>query len=99
VENGNAPFGQTFSMAHPVPFSLKDGLPATWVALPSPADWTPTWGTRGTRFAQANLPAMDPGLQINYSMNFNLTLERQWKGIAFEGTYLGNLTRHECNSA
>jgi len=94
VENGNAPFGQTFSLSYPVPFSLRDGLPATWVSPPIAADWTPTWGQRGTKFAQANFAIVDPYLQPNYSMNYNLTVERQWKSMAFEISYIGNLTRH-----
>jgi hypothetical protein len=99
VENGNNPFGQTYSQQHPIPFQLKDGLPSTWIALPSPADWTPAWGTRGTKFAQSTLTFLDPNRPSNYSQNLSLTLEKQWKGIAFEAGYVGNLSRHVPSSA
>lgn len=99
VEFGNSPFGETYTLSYPVPFSLRDGLPSTWVALPTLADWTPAWGTRGTKFAQSSFSPIDTFLQTNYSMNFNLTVQRQWKDIAFEASYLGNLTRHAPGNA
>jgi hypothetical protein len=94
VENGNAPFGQVYTLSYPVPYSLQDGLPSTWLSPPTAADWTTAWGTRGTKFAQASAASIDPFQAPNYSMNFNLTLQRQWKSISLEVGFLGNLTRH-----
>ena len=77
----------------PVPFTLSQGLPPGSMVAPSPADLTPTFGTRGSKFAESQVQFLDPHRKTQYSENFNLTIQRQWRGLFFETGYLGNLGR------
>ena len=54
---------------------------------------TPTFGDRGTAYPLAVVQYLDPHRKTPYSMNFNLTIQHQWKGILFEIGGLGNLGR------
>jgi hypothetical protein len=94
VEAGNSPFGEVYSASYPVSYALQNALPANSLLPPDPSQFTPTWGDRGTKFAQASMTFVDANFAANYSENFNLTLQKQWKGISFEGSYIGNLGRH-----
>jgi hypothetical protein len=77
----------------PVPFTLSQGLPPGAMVAPSPADLTPTFGTRGSKFAESQVQFLDPHRKTQYNENFNLTIQHQWRGLFFETGYVGNLGR------
>jgi len=77
----------------PVPFTLSQGLPPGSMVAPSPADLTPAFGTRGSKFAESQVQFLDPHRKTQYSENFNLTIQHQWRGFFFETGYSGNLGR------
>jgi hypothetical protein len=77
----------------PIPFALGEGVPAGSLQFPSEADLVPEFGSLGSRWPQQQIQFLDPNRRTNYNQNFNLTVAHQYKDIAFEVTYLGNLGR------
>jgi len=94
LQLGRDGFGNLYSAAHPVPYRLRDGLPAAALDDVPESERNPAFGTRGTRFETASVTFIDPARATQYSQNFNLTIQHQWKGILIEAGYLGNLSRH-----
>ena len=78
---------------NPVPFTLSQGVPAGALDVPKESDLTSEFGTRGSKYPQSQIQFLDPNRRTQYNMNFNLSIERQWRGIFFEVGYLGNLGR------
>jgi hypothetical protein len=91
---GREPWLQSVSLAHPIPFRIRDGFPFANYLIASEAELTPTWGNRGTTFARSSIGMVDKDRVFPYSQDLNLTLQHQWKGILFETGYRGNLSRH-----
>ena len=55
----------------------------------------PTGGTPASAALLADINSIDPNLDIAYSMNFSLGLQRELpRGFFVEATYVGNLGRH-----
>jgi hypothetical protein len=77
----------------PVPFTLRQGLPAGALAFPAEEDLTPAFGARGTKWPQSRIQFLDPRRRTQYSFNYNLTVQHQWKQVLFETAYLANLGR------
>ncbi len=77
----------------PVPFTLQQGLPPNAMVAPKESDLTLAFGARGTPNAVSQVQWLDPYRRTQYSENFNLNIQRQWKDILFELGYLGNLGR------
>jgi len=69
-------------------FRLRDGAPLGVIVPPPDSELTPAFGQRGAIFYY------DPHPTYPYTMNFNLTLQHQWKGTLFEVAYFGDLGRH-----
>lgn len=76
-----------------VPFTLGEGAPPGSLQFPAEEDLVPEFGSIGTRWPQQQIQFLDPNRRTNYNQNFNLTLAHQFKEIAFELGYLGNLGR------
>jgi hypothetical protein len=92
---GKTPFAISYSVSHPVSYELSDGLPADALRDVSESEFTATWGNRGTTFERSSpVSSLDPARVTPYSQTFNLTVQRQWRGILFEAGYLGNLGHH-----
>jgi len=94
TEVGGLGFGQVYSVGNPIPYRLRDGLPASATAAVSESVRTSAFGTRGTAFEQSRFVYIDPDLRYQTSQNFNLTLQHQWRGTLIEAGYMGNLGRH-----
>ena len=87
-------FEPNYDVRHPIPFTLKDGLPPG-VADPIPeSELTGSFGNRGTRFARSDVEYLAPDRTTPYNHNINLTIQRQVDGVLFEVGYVGNLARH-----
>ncbi len=86
-------FNGIATFREPVPFTLREGLPAGSLAFPAEADLTPVFGARGTRWPQSRVQFLDPDRRTQYGLNYNLTVQHQWKQVLFEGGYLANLGR------
>lgn len=80
-------------ISFPVPFTLGQGVPAGALQLPAPADLVPEFGSLGTRWETSTIQFFDRNRKTQYSLQYNLTLQHQWKGVLFEGSYAANLTR------
>jgi Carboxypeptidase regulatory-like domain len=96
--NGTLGFGEVYSASYaairnPSPV-LSAGIPDGALALPPLSELTPSFGDAGTRFAQSSISFYDPYLALPYTLNFNLSVQHQWKGILIETGYLANLGRH-----
>jgi hypothetical protein len=87
-------FANNYSVQAPVPFRLRDGLPPTALDDAPASELVPTYGSRGTRFMTSSLNSIDPQRATQYSENFNLTIQHQWRGVLVEIGYLANLSRH-----
>ncbi|MSV28483.1 MAG: hypothetical protein EXQ52_07035 [Bryobacterales bacterium] len=94
VQQLNNGFGSLYRARSPVPFRLRDGPPKDAFADVPVADLLPTWGARGTRWETAQVQFLDPHRVTQYTENFNLTIQHQWRSVLFETGYLGNLGRH-----
>lgn len=87
-------FEPNYDLRHPIPFTLKDGLPPG-VADPIPeSELTATFGNRGTRFERSDVEYLATDRTTPYNHNINLTLQRQVGAILFEAGYVANLARH-----
>jgi hypothetical protein len=86
-------FDAVGTVKDPVPFTLQQGLPAGAMVAPRAEDLTLAFGARGTKFPVSLVQWFDPDRRTQYSLNFNLSLQRQWKEILFDLGYLGNLGR------
>lgn len=86
-------FGTTYTARIPVPTLLKDGIPPGALDDVPASQLTPAFGVRGTPFEASQIQFLDPHRRSPYNINFNLTIQHQWKGILFELGGLGNLGR------
>jgi hypothetical protein len=93
VQQLKAGFGNVYRARSPVPYTLRQGLPAEAFADIPESELTPTYGMRGTRFESSQIQFLDPHRQTPYTINFNLTVQHQWRGVLLELGYLGNLGR------
>ncbi len=87
-------FEVNYDLRHPIPFTLKDGLPAGATDPIPESELTPTFGNRGTRFERSDVEYLAPDRTTPYNHNVNLTLQHQMGSVLFEVGYLGNLARH-----
>ncbi len=88
-----AGFGNIYRARSPVPYRLRDGLPSDAFAPIPESELTPTFGMRGTRFATSTIQFIDRNRKTPYTMNYNLTVQHQWRGMLVELGFLGNLGR------
>ena len=86
-------FGTIYTARIPVPTVLKDGLPAGALNDVPESALTSSFGIRGTPFETSQIQFLDPHRKSPYNMNFNVTIQHQWKGVLFEIGGLGNLGR------
>lgn len=93
VQKARLGFSGLASYRDPVPFTLSQGLPAGAIEFPAESELTPAFGARGTRWAQSVVEFLDPQRRTQYNFNYNLTVERQWKQILFQGAYVASLGR------
>jgi hypothetical protein len=93
VQQLKAGTGNVYRARNPVPFTLREGPPPEAFADIAAGDLTPTFGNRGTRFETSTIQFLDRNRKTPYSMNFNLTIQHQWRSTLFEVSYLGNLGR------
>ena len=77
----------------PVPFTLRDGLPAGALTFPPESALTSSFGARNTEWAASQIQFLDPHRKTQYNENFSLTIQHQWKSMLFEAGYVGNLGR------
>jgi len=93
VQQLNFGFGAIYRARSPVPFSLRDGVPREAFDDIPASELTPAFGSRGLISETANVQYLDRNRKTQYTQNFNLTIQHQWRGILFETGYLGNLGR------
>jgi hypothetical protein len=84
----------TYSAAHPVPFTLSQGLPPGALAAPPESALTPSFGFRGTPFATGTIHFLDEARVTQYSHSLNLNLQTGTKGWFFEVGVVSTLGRH-----
>ena len=87
-------FESSFDLRHPVPFTLRSGLPAGAVDPVPESELTPAFGMVGTRFARSDFEFLAPDRSTPYNHNYNLTVQHQVRGILLEAAYMANLARH-----
>ena len=93
VQQLKAGFGNVYRARSPVPFRLQNGPPAEAFADIAESELTPTYGMRGTRFESSQTQYLDRNRKTPYTINYNLTIQHQWRGTLFELGFLGNLGR------
>lgn len=91
-------YGLSWSVGDPVPFRLKDGVPAGALSSPPASELTPAFGQRGTKYAQSGMGFYDPHAAYPYTQNVNLTIQHMWKGMLVEVGYLGSFGRHQASA-
>ena len=93
IQEERVGFNNAWQARIPVPTTLKDGV-APGILNDTPASaLVPTFGQRGTAAPISVVQYLDPHRKTPHTMNFNLTIQHQWKGILFEAAGLGNLGR------
>ncbi|MEK7407825.1 MAG: carboxypeptidase regulatory-like domain-containing protein [Acidobacteriota bacterium] len=90
---GRLGFDLLYQARTPVPFTLQQGLPGGVLDPVPDSELLPTLGNRGTRFETSTVQFLAPDRVTQYSENFNLTIQHQWKDVLFEAGYIGNLGR------
>ncbi|MCZ6515519.1 MAG: hypothetical protein O6850_06615 [Acidobacteria bacterium] len=93
VKIGHKAFDASRSFVDPVPFTMRDGVPAGFLVTPAEESLTPDFGAIGTAFPQSSIDYIDPTRRTPYTQNMNVTIEHQFKNIVFELGYVGNLGR------
>lgn len=93
IQQLKAGFGNVYRARAPVPYTLRQGPPAEAFADIPESELKPTYGMRGTRFATSQIQYLDANRKTPYTINFNLTIQHQWRETFFEVGYLGNLGR------
>jgi len=90
------PIGTNFSYtaANPIPYRLRQGIPANSLVQVPTSELTKAFGARGTQFVQSRIDYIDPEHPTPYAQEFNLTLQHQIGSILLEAGYIGNLGRH-----
>jgi hypothetical protein len=86
-------FDAVGTVRDPVPFTLQQGLPPGSLVAPKEEDLTLSFGARGTSDPVSLIQWLDPYRRTQYSENFNLTVQHQWKSIMLEAGYMGTLGR------
>jgi hypothetical protein len=92
-------FNMTISQSYtantnPAPFAGPTVIPTTSFVLPPKSALTPTFGDIGTAFPQSSISFFDPKRANPYSMEYNLDVQHQWKGILVDVGYIGTFGRH-----
>ena len=80
-------------MAHPVPFTFSQGLPAGSIGPVPESELTPSFGYRGTRFATGAIRFHDEARVTQYSHSINLNAQTSYKGWFFEAGVISTLGR------
>ena len=93
VQQLKAGFGNVYRARSPVPYTLRQGPPAEAFADIPASELTPTYGNRGTPFESSQIQFLDRHRKTPYTLNFNLTVQHQWRGTLIEAGYIGNLGR------
>ncbi|MBI3210247.1 MAG: carboxypeptidase regulatory-like domain-containing protein [Candidatus Solibacter usitatus] len=93
IQTMRAGFEGQGNYAFPVPFTLAQGVPAGALVTPPESELTGAFGARGTAFATSSIDMIDPQRRTQYSINYNLTVQRQWREVLFEASYFANLGR------
>lgn len=93
VQNLKNGFNNTYTAPVPIATRLREGLPANALADIDASQLVPTFGQIGTPFATSSAQYLDQNRKTPHTMNFNLTVQHEWKGILFEVAGMGNLGR------
>jgi len=93
IQQLKAGFGNVYRARSPVPYTLRQGPPREAFADIPESELTPTYGNRGTRFETSQIQYLDRNRKTQYTLNFNLTAQHQWRDLLIEMGYLGNLGR------
>ncbi len=93
IQNIRASYDKSFTVNHPVPFALSDGIPAGALDDVPASERNVNFGARGTRFAASSVEFIDPARQTPYSHNANLNLQTQAGSWMFEVGVTANLGR------
>lgn len=93
VQEARVGYDFIYRANNPVPFRLRDGVPAGALDAIPESELTPAFGSRGTRFATSTMQFLAQDRATPYSQNLNITIQHQIKSILFEIGYLGNLSR------
>jgi hypothetical protein len=91
-------YNPSFSPASPSPVLGPNAVPAGALNTPPLSALTSTFGDVGTAYPQGSINFGYPNRATPYAMQFNFTVQRQWKGMFFEVGYVGNLERHASGS-
>jgi len=86
-------FGNVYRARAPVPYTLSQGPPVEAFADIAESELTPTFGMRGTRFETSQVQFVARDRKTPYTLNYNLTIQHQWRGTLIELGLLGNLGR------
>jgi hypothetical protein len=86
-------FGTVYRARSPVPYTLRQGPPASAFGDVPESSLTPSFGMRDTPFETSTIQFLDRTRATPYTINFNLTVQHQWRDMLIELGYLGNLGR------
>ncbi|MBI3679805.1 MAG: TonB-dependent receptor [Acidobacteria bacterium] len=93
IQTMRAGFESQGNYTFPVPFTLAQGLPPGTLVTPPEPELTGAFGARGTAFPTSSIDWIDRYRRTQYSINYNFTVQRQWREILFEASYFANLGR------
>lgn len=85
--------GNVYRARSPVPFRLREGPPPEAFADIPASELTPSFGMRGTTYETSQVQFLDRTRRTPYTLNYNLTIQHQFRDTFFEISYLGNLGR------
>jgi hypothetical protein len=85
--------GNIYRARSPVAYTLRQGPPAEAFADIPESEFTPSFSLRGTKFETSTVQYLDRNRKTPYTLNYNLTIQHQWRGTFFELGFIGNLGR------
>jgi hypothetical protein len=90
LKNG---YGNIYRARSPVPYTLRDGPPPEAFADIAETDRTPSFGLRGTKFETSQVQFLDRNRKTPYTINYNINIQHQWRGVLIELGMIGNLVQ------
>jgi hypothetical protein len=85
---------QSYTPTNPSPFIGPTVISPSLLVTPPTSALTPSFGNVGTAFPQSSISFYLPNRLNPYVMQYNLDVQREWKGMLFDVGYIGTFGRH-----
>ncbi len=93
LQTGSQGFGGAGNLTGGQVPLLRDGMPATFLQIPSDSDLDHNFGTRGTKFVQGRVDFVDINHRTPYAFDWNLTFQHQAGEQLFEVRYYAKFAK------